>query len=531
MGYDGTGQFTRLFSWQAREAANVGIVSDEHDQEDDNFAQGFNLAFCRDGQSAATGHWDLANHRIGNLAGGTSDGDAVNLAQLTGSGALPTPDIRKSLNLIGSDANGRINFMSATGVNGIGWFGADLSFLARLDEDNKTRDRLVMNNLWNGGLTATPGTDVLILDDAGNVQLTSLTYNLSQDTLNNWRTIAPGTGMKLGWTGGGLSLMSHDTPTVTDPYVLVTLRSALDLDISGGSTAIRLRKKDVAIGAAESYCSVNGYKGANLRWEMQLGTSHTETAGQDGSHFYLSCYNNDGSFRYTPLWISRLNGKVAFTQGISGPVSFDNLITTSYGYIHSTGTLQLGGVGGVYLRPNGYASATGQMYVDAAGHMHVEGIYERAGETGSYGTQRYNSLYSASNDQRWYVGTSIVGYYTPACDHRIKREIAPLTSMWDAVKKLIPVTFKAAAYGEDVVRKGEEGAPDTVTPSPFKDEETVQMGFLAHQLQDALGEGAATGTKDGEIIQGPNVMHVVAALTSALQEAMLKIEALEAKLA
>src|SRR5262245_18761735 len=161
-GWDGTGQFTRLFSWQAREAASVGIVSDEHDDEDDNFALAFNNTFCRDGQAVATGDWNLGNNKISNLGGAEVDTDAVNLAQLTGSGALPTPDIKKSLNLIGADANGRLNFMSATGVNGIGWFGADLCWVARLDEASKTRDRLVMNNLWNGGLTATPGTDVFI---------------------------------------------------------------------------------------------------------------------------------------------------------------------------------------------------------------------------------------------------------------------------------------------------------------------------------------------------------------------------------
>ena len=57
-----------------------------------------------------------------------------------------------------------------------------------------------------------------------------------------------------------------------------------------------------------------------------------------------------------------------------------------------------------------------------------------------------------------------------------------------------------------------------------------RWGFLAHELQDALIMDAATGYKDTtEEIQSPNPWTVIAALTKALQEAMARIEALEAR--
>jgi hypothetical protein len=132
---------------------------------------------------------------------------------------------------------------------------------------------------------------------------------------------------------------------------------------------------------------------------------------------------------------------------------------------------------------------------------------------------------------RCYVNDQLRGYWTPPCDYRIKREVKALPRSWDAIKKLRPIQYKSIEDGD----------------------EREHWGFIAHELQEDLIETAATGHKDQEedtveyaddngksvarvtgkhmVPQGPNIMAVVAALTSALQEAQLRIEALEAKLA
>ena len=523
-GWDSNGNFTRVHNWQADDAADIGIVSDRHDAEDDNFAQGLNNTFCRDGQAPATGEWNLDNHQINNVGAGTEDGDAINLGQLTGSGPTGTPDFKKSINLVGSDLNGRVNFRAATGVQGIGWFGADLGLFARLDEDNKVRDRLVLNNKFDG-----TGTEVMIFDDDGNLGVTSLTYNLSKDTDGDWRAINPGYVGRLYWTvNGGLALQNIDAATVTDQYVLATLRDALKILTEGGNTSLTLN----TMATGDHYNNIYGDKGGTHRWEVELGTPHPETGGSTGfggSHFYINAYNNSGGGSYTPFYIMRDTGQVGIPYGITGTLK----ITGGYlDFGASAGVI--GSTADIFLRPNGVASGSGQVQIAGSGYVKLgNGLWEKSGTTGSYGTQIYNFLYVSDTDNRCYIGTSLVGRWTSACDYRIKREVRPIDNCWERVKALRPVEYKPAAFGDG-----------------HKESDELRWGFIAHELQEALLPSAATGVKDEEedivetaedgttkvvgkqpVLQGPNVMAVVAALCSALQEAQLRIEALEARLA
>jgi hypothetical protein len=64
----------------------------------------------------------------------------------------------------------------------------------------------------------------------------------------------------------------------------------------------------------------------------------------------------------------------------------------------------------------------------------------------------------------------------------------------------------------------------------FANDDTERWGFIAHELQEALTPSAATGVKDSpDTVQSPNPFTLIAALTKALQEAMARIEALEAR--
>jgi hypothetical protein len=78
------------------------------------------------------------------------------------------------------------------------------------------------------------------------------------------------------------------------------------------------------------------------------------------------------------------------------------------------------------------------------------------------------------------------------------------------VKALRPVRYTQKAY--DI----------------WANDDTPRWGFVAHELQEALGPHAASGVKDGPDVQSPNLMGIIAGLTKALQEAMARIEALEA---
>jgi Chaperone of endosialidase len=100
-------------------------------------------------------------------------------------------------------------------------------------------------------------------------------------------------------------------------------------------------------------------------------------------------------------------------------------------------------------------------------------------------------------------------------DYRLKKDVTNLDNMWDKVKAIRPVKYTAADW------------------EPYStSDETERWGFLAHELQEALIPTAATGEKDGEDApQQPHWPVILAAVTKALQEAMTRIETLEAALA
>jgi hypothetical protein len=105
------------------------------------------------------------------------------------------------------------------------------------------------------------------------------------------------------------------------------------------------------------------------------------------------------------------------------------------------------------------------------------------------------------------------GAYVNGSDRSIKEDIEPLTSSIEIVKQLNPVSFR---YKED-----------------FSKDTTLQPGFVAQDLQQAF---AGQPYLDGIVQAGPEFLSVayqslIPILTKALQEAVTKIETLEAKVA
>lgn len=82
MSYDRHGNFTRLHNWEQDRKDDIGIMSDRHDEEDDNFAEALNECLLRDGRVPLGGNLNAGNYQIKNVARATSDGDAVNFKQV-----------------------------------------------------------------------------------------------------------------------------------------------------------------------------------------------------------------------------------------------------------------------------------------------------------------------------------------------------------------------------------------------------------------------------------------------------------------
>jgi len=82
MPYDSQGNFYRVHNWEQDRLSEIEIVSDRHDEEDDNFAEGLSNCVHKDGRTPMLGHLNLNNFRIQNVANGTGAKDAVNKSQL-----------------------------------------------------------------------------------------------------------------------------------------------------------------------------------------------------------------------------------------------------------------------------------------------------------------------------------------------------------------------------------------------------------------------------------------------------------------
>lgn len=98
MPYDSEGNFTRIHNWEDDRINDIDIVTDHHDEEDDNFAAGLSDCFLKDGRSPMKGNIDCGNFQIKNLANGALDNDAVNKSQLDENISSLEETIRNILN-------------------------------------------------------------------------------------------------------------------------------------------------------------------------------------------------------------------------------------------------------------------------------------------------------------------------------------------------------------------------------------------------------------------------------------------------
>jgi len=108
--------------------------------------------------------------------------------------------------------------------------------------------------------------------------------------------------------------------------------------------------------------------------------------------------------------------------------------------------------------------------------------------------------------------TTTATSYNTSSDYRLKEDVQPMVGASGRLMALNPVNFAWKVDGSRV------------------------DGFIAHEAQEVVPE-AVTGEKDAvddegnPIYQGIDQSKIVPLLTAALQEALTKIEALEARVA
>ena len=82
MPFDSYGNFTRVHNWEQDRIDDIDIVTDHHDEEDDNFTEALNQCFLRNGTVPMQGELNLGGFKAVRVGNGTDKADAVNKSQL-----------------------------------------------------------------------------------------------------------------------------------------------------------------------------------------------------------------------------------------------------------------------------------------------------------------------------------------------------------------------------------------------------------------------------------------------------------------
>ena len=236
-------------------------------------------------------------------------------------------------------------------------------------------------------------------------------------------------------------------------------------------------------------------------------------------------YNNGGS---TVITTSNISSYAPGTTGSGASGNWGINITgnaatvTNGAYTNTANTFTTGqGFGATNPSPSAFS-----MYIQSTGAQPATAVYTGT-TTGALGSYYVNYSYAATPTiQLFSIGTpsSNTGIgsinvnsssngvvYATSSDYRLKTDVQPMTGCIDKVKQLKPVTYK------------------------WKNNNSNGQGFIAHELQAVIPE-SVTGSKDAidaqgkPVYQGIDTSYLVATLTSALQEAVARIEILEARL-
>jgi len=512
MPFDTNGTFNRVIpgGWQGDRDAGTKITAVRHDDEDDGFATGLSECITRTGKTTVLANIPFNGKKITGLGEPDDPGDAATKNYVD---TIKTFNTGLSIDGAGP-VNGFLNFTSLTGVNGIGFWNVDMSWIGRPLVTNQSNQRVALNNAKDG-----TGNDVFALYEDGSVNSNGVFMSNLAVEGANYRTpvVGFGTYIKLiaGATASALSAMANDIATTT-AFQITTLREFFKVFNSGGSPFLDLNKS-----ASGKVSALRGTMAGKPRWLMYLGNATPETATERiGSDLAMYSYTNDGVTAYQELIVNRATHKWTFTGEVSA-----GLVTSAQNFdsVSTVCILSATSGGSIRLRPDGPTVTTSSTMFDTNGSILIAegaaapggGIYGglgyrgKAGQSGAYAAT-WNNMYWDGTFMRVYVGTTNLGNIAWQCDHRIKKDVVDLTSTWEKVKALRPVSFRQRQFGI------------------FEENDTVRWGFIAHELQQNLLPSAALGEKDDDdVVQSPDPMALIAGLTRALQEAMQRIEALE----
>lgn len=156
----------------------------------------------------------------------------------------------------------------------------------------------------------------------------------------------------------------------------------------------------------------------------------------------------------------------------------------------------------------GHTTSTG-----SAGTIAPQAYVGKNGTSGTTWANAFN-IYWTGSAAKLYIDNTDQGSITTSSDYRIKKNVETQTATGaDRIKQLRPVKYEYTDFGEI-----------------FKADGVQREGFIAHELAEVI-PSAVEGEKDApNQIQSLKLDALCSVLTKALQEALERIESLEAKI-
>jgi hypothetical protein len=330
---------------------------------------------------------------------------------------------------------------------------------------------------------------------------------------------ASGGNVGIGTTSPG-SALEINAAAATSPFIAkINTAEAARIDSSGRllvgtstSRSVLGLSPSLQLEAATGYVgpsftsNANDSSGSYLHFTKSRGTSlgsNTVVANNDNLGT-ITFNGTDGSAAVEAARISVSVDGTAGADDMPGRLVFS---TTADGASSPTERMRIDNAGRLFLNTTSITPSQNALVGSVTTGTLI--VSHENGNTGSnFATFYYNSTIIGAIAQ---ASASSVSYNTSS-DYRLKENISAVTDGISRLQQLKPSRFNFIA-----------------------DPDKTVDGFLAHEVQDVVPE-AITGEKDAvdddgnPIYQGIDQSKLVPLLTAALQEAVAKIESLEARL-
>jgi hypothetical protein len=400
--------------------------------------------------------------------------------------------------------------------------------ISKVDIDGGTIDGTVIGGSTPAAISGTTGQFGTSLNVDGTITSDGLTVDSSVSTFQSLtgRASPTPTELRIASTDNG-----SDWST-TDPWGRLAFYSN-DASVGGAKTAVSLDSVYRVTNGGSANLEIKTYSfpdGLLLRQKIESNgdISFYEDTGTTPKFFWDASAERLGIGTSSPASALEIVGSVLLQNNTSA-INFKNAAGTARNVLFADSsdiTRLLSADGAVAISAGG----SERLRIDASGNLLVgtttiEGngltirpnldngatriIFERAATTAS-------SLIQAFNNGTTNVGsishTNTTTSYTTSSDYRLKEDAQPIANPSERLLALKPVNFA------------------------WKVDGSRMDGFMAHEAQEVVPE-AVTGEKDAvdkdgnPEYQGIDQSKIVPLLTAALQEALKKIEALEARVA